>query len=143
MRYRLRTLLTVVTLVAICFGYEVDWIHRRRVFLSAKEAAWADHQSESHKGEAVRWWRFQLHDSGNCIAPQLLWLFGERGVNTILIAVPDKDVINGKTGYEMSHNQPDYRLAKRLFPEAEIEPIKWSKDIPDDQGAAWHPIKVH
>jgi hypothetical protein len=55
--------------------------------------------------------------------------------------ISEKDIEFREHTYEMPASQPDFKLAKRLFPEAEILPIRWSDDIPLDQQRGFYEIR--
>jgi hypothetical protein len=76
LRFSLRTLFVLVTLVAIWAAYSAHWIRQRREFVRKLE-------SDS--------WPFTVAEFNSAIfAPGLLGLFGEDGVETITLAIePD------------------------------------------------------
>ncbi len=86
-RFGLRSLFIFVTLVAIWAAYSVNWIRERREFVRKLDS------------DPFAITRF---DSA-FYAPGLLWLFGEDGVESIVLL-----------------NVSDAAEARRLFPEAQI-----------------------
>lgn len=142
-RYSLRTLLIVITAICVGLGYEINWIHQRQVFLADQlarhNAAWAGHETDPRKSRTLDWWRNQLASTDNR-APAFLWLFGETAVFRLIIVIPDEDIIDRRKEdwrgvyrqYEMAASQSDYRRARRLFPEAEVIPMRWGDHIPAD-----------
>ncbi len=93
-RFGLRSLFIFVTLVAVWAAYSANWIRERREFVS---------KLESDPFAIARF------DSA-LYAPGLLWLFGEDGVESIVLL-----------------NETDAAEARRLFPEAQVEscPPEW------------------
>ncbi len=92
-RFGLRSLFIFVTLVALWAAYSANWIRERREFVR---------KLESDPFAIARF------DSA-FYAPGLLWLFGEDGVESIVL-----------------QSETDTAEARRLFPEAQIAgPPKW------------------
>jgi len=138
MRYRLRTLLIIVTALCIVLGYVTNWRFQRHRFLTEQalrsQGAVAQYQTK-------RWEHSVL--SVNCRAspessynrpPLLLRLLGERGYHAIVISVPASDITpqqadNGHgvplAKYYALNSQTDYERAVRLFPEASIWPCTY------------------
>src|SRR6187455_2309999 len=93
--FSLRTLLIFVTLFCVWLGYEMNWIHQRRAFLTR--------QFESHlvalpvPAESDRrewgnvWWQGQTITYG--AAPGGLWIFGESGIVQLSVVVPESDIV--------------------------------------------------
>jgi hypothetical protein len=94
-RFGLRSLFIFVTVIAIWAAYSANWIRQRREFVRKLE-------SDPVFFTIVRF------DSA-FYAPGLLWLFGEDGVESIVLP-----------------NVSDAADARRLFPEAQIaSPPDW------------------
>jgi hypothetical protein len=92
----------VVTAVCCFLGYELDWIRQRHRFI------------ETHNPDAFR-------SDQDTRAPQLLWCFGEQGMNNLLFDVDPKDVSFDPTGRRyIRSNTPVVATARRLFPESRI-----------------------
>lgn len=68
-RYTMRTLFIVMTVLAVFIAYHANWIRQRRAVVYGKKWSFCVHLPETveHK------------------APGLLWLFGERGYDRILL----------------------------------------------------------
>jgi hypothetical protein len=113
-RWSLQTMFVVVTAFACWLGYELNWIKQRHELLTKHQAYFTEvgiDLSQAGPTPAPR-------------APGLLWLFGERGHAEVdLLFLIDKE--EDRTPPEAF---PDVRLAKRLFPEAEIEAAVFSRD---------------
>ena len=93
-RFGLRSLFIVVTLVAIWAAYSANWIRQRREFVR-KTVSDPFHFSIAQFDSAFS-------------APGLLWLFGESGVESIVLQSP---------------TESDFAEARRLFPEAQIATV--------------------
>jgi hypothetical protein len=94
-RFGLRALFVFVTLAAVWAAYSVHWIRQRREFVRAMQAG---------PSTAIA-----IHEG--VLAPGLLWLFGESGVEDIGLQSPDES---------------DVQEARRLFPEAQVGvPPEW------------------
>ena len=116
MRYSLRTLLIAITALGCFLGYELSWIRQRRQFLADHDLARQSHVSYSYgllyTSEDVG----RLGVTRKCpTAPGLLWLFGEKGVNVMVIDVPPE-----LTGQQRQSVPELVATARRLFPESEI-----------------------
>jgi hypothetical protein len=150
--YSLRTLLIGVTALALWLGYEVNWIHQRHAFLASQfehHLAVAPVPSEQERRDWVgEWWRQKT--GTNRHVPWSLRLFGELGVVNVSVIVPETDITIRTWGYdnaelpvewpEISASQPDYRRAKRLFPEAQILPVRpeeWSIEYRGGEMSDW------
>jgi hypothetical protein len=89
-RFGLKSLFILVTLAAIWAAYSASWIRQRRDFVRKLE---------------LDSWPFTVARFDSAVsAPHLLWLFGEKGAEGIVLG-----------------NEPDMAEARRLFPEAQIE----------------------
>lgn len=108
LRFSLRTVFIVVTLIAIVIGKQVDWIKRRHSFLAEGRA------------EPGFTWPSDKHPA----APGLLWLWGEHGHKSLWLNFWDSDGESLKQEIE---------IAQHLFPEAEIE--IWS--FGEQGGGSW------
>ncbi len=152
MRFRLRTLMIVITALALWLGYEFNWIHKRHAFLAQQfeyHLAAAPVPSGTERREWVsEWWRGQTAMPGN--PPRVLRLLGEVGVGRLSVIVPESDITmriweSDAAGAPVSwpeivETQADYRRAKRLFPEAEIVPVRpehWSRAYRGGEMSAW------
>jgi hypothetical protein len=144
----LRILLAMVMAIAAFIAYEANWMHQRRAFLSQErarqEAAWSGHESSPYKQQWIDWW--QMRQESNALAPGLLWLFGESAIRELRVLIPDSDIHRQEAAQEPSliicADQRDFRRACRLFPEAEVVPIKMDDYVPTDQGRAHFVIYV-
>src|ERR1051325_1504803 len=93
-RFSLRSLFVVVTALCSFFAYELSWIRQRREFLTSHGLSHAaDEQDYSRRWRyGVEYSRDDFHSLGtvrHCPrAPGMLSLFGERGVNTLVMHVP-------------------------------------------------------
>jgi hypothetical protein len=107
LRFSLRTLFVVVTVVSLCLAYPLNWIHQRHKFVADNAAL-----IESMGVGSSLWRDFSLHMGPLPQAPLLLRAFGERPLArlTVLLVVdePPDDV------------PEEIHRARRLFPEAEI-----------------------
>ncbi len=91
-RFSLRTLLVVVTLVGCWLGYQLNWIRQRH-------AAFQDRRLQIVRLSPP------AYSPG---APQLLWLFGERGITGVYLMDPEL-------------TPGDLKRLKSLFPEACVD----------------------
>lgn len=139
-----------ITALAVWLGYNINLIQQRQAFLSDQLArhvateytlTFPDNHTERRRIDqqrATEWWHKQLATGQTAAWP--LNLFGEAGVGNLWVVVPasdtaDRDWQQAKYGLfhgkaiwkEISSLQPDYRRAKRLFPEANVRPV-----APDD-----------
>src|SRR5262245_52766098 len=89
-QFSLRSFLLLVTLVCVGVGY---WVHRSK--------AWIRQRHEALENRLC----YDFSDSACTTAPGGLWMFGERGVITILCS------------------QENAEMAGRLFPESVISPM--------------------
>jgi hypothetical protein len=140
--FSLRTLFVIVTALCLWLGYHVNWIRQRHAFLDDQltRHLQTQHLGKNHDGTTFvsqsdpqlvnEWWYEQLATGKP--APWPLRWFGEQGVGHLWVVVRASDVTLrtwGDNGIgpvkwpEISASQPDYRSAKRLFPEAQIRPI--------------------
>ncbi|QDT72959.1 hypothetical protein [Lacipirellula limnantheis] len=86
-------MLVVMTLLALFFGYHLNWIRQRRAAIAT--------------GEVVP--TFNLKQSSfPPVAPGLLGIFGERGYNEFTVHYRDP-----------IHREGELKRVKKLFPEAE------------------------
>jgi hypothetical protein len=91
-RFGLRSLFILVTLVAVWAAYSANWIRERRDFVRKLE-------SDPLSSTIARF-------NSAFYAPGLLWLFGEDGVESMVLP-----------------NESDSAVARRLFPEAQIASV--------------------
>lgn len=141
--FSLRTLIICVTALCIWLGYQVNWIRQREAFLAEQftrhlktQRFVLDEQQQtivlqSDPTFVSEWWHEQLVTGK--IAPWPIRWFGEEGVGSLWVVVRESDVTlrtSGDDGLgpvrwpEISTSQPDYRRAKRLFPEAQVRPVR-------------------
>lgn len=100
LRFSLRTLFVVVTLLACWLGYQLNWIRQRREFYARNEADMLRYCGSTMIGEQY----------GS--APGLLWLFGESAKPLIVLHV------EGESPEVLTPADLEkIRLARRLFPE--------------------------
>ncbi len=86
-----------IALVAVWLAWNLNWIRQRREFV---------HRLELDTSDILTLDRFDSVHS----APGLLWLFGEKGVQYILL-----------------QSESDFAEARRLFPEARIDRVpEWA-----------------
>lgn len=85
-RYSLRTIFVAMAVVAIFVAYHVNWIRQRREFLKIEDV-----------------WDFSGGFRGRPPAPGLLWMFGEKGIQHLVIG---------------QSSDADLSVAESLFPEA-------------------------
>jgi hypothetical protein len=97
-RFSLRTLFVLITACAIFFGWELHWKNQRHEYL------------KTHKG---------FNAATRLRAPGLLWLFGELGVNQVVVESPGFGEMSAKRLYN-DHAPPEAVAARNLFPEAAI-----------------------
>jgi hypothetical protein len=124
-----------ITAVCMWLGYEWHWVRQRKEFLAKQLAHHVGRYP--HESRVADWWHRQL--AVNDRAPGLLWLFGEQGVGRLWVVVPTHDIVQrgwprdlagDSTWDEVSALQPDYRRARRLFPEALVTPIRPDDPLP-------------
>lgn len=128
LRFSLRTLLAVVTAIGCFLGYELNWIMQRREFLLSHGLGHVRDLIEQQQRwqYGIMYSRDDFHSLGTIRkcprAPSLLWLFGESGVNTILMNVPKSELsMNGETNeYDAPNRIPAVAELRRLFPEATL-----------------------
>jgi len=101
-RFGLRSLLLVLTVVAVVLGYHANWIRQRR---------------EASEGWLTSYWSPPPNRIPK--APGLLWLLGERGYGHIW---------RESTGSLTPEEEAQLAKMKRLFPEATIT---WEVDLND------------
>jgi len=104
MRYRLRTLLIVVTAICCLLAYEMSWIRERRAFFHADK---------------------NIHASfGSTPAPGLLRLFNARGYTRFCFPVPmEATAVNDAGERTISAAYPLLKRCKELFPEAKMQVV--------------------
>lgn len=85
-RYSLRALLVLMTLLALFFWYHVDWIKQRRAAIDSGYVLAVEYSGD-------------ISPPG----PGLLWLFKERGYDTVFVPNDSEDTL---------------KWARALFPEA-------------------------
>jgi hypothetical protein len=87
----------IVALVAVWLAYSANWIRQRREFVR-------DKQADASTSIFVR--------ESPVVAPGLLWVFGEDGVEVLLLQTP---------------TESDFAEGRRLFPEAQIATVpEWA-----------------
>lgn len=120
-RISLRMLLLAVTVLALFFGYHVNWLHGRHAMLARYEslAAAAGAESEFLREE----WRWRNPGDPDVEPPGLLGLFGERGVDELWLVFYSDD-----PALDAAARSAEFRRARQLFPEADI----WFSEIPRD-----------
>jgi hypothetical protein len=116
MRYRLRTLLIVVTGICCFMGYELEWIRKRRAFLD-----W-DYPSGHEQYSVYRVIDTRRVGSAGTytIAPSALWLFGEKGIYGLWFYIQPEDVLRDPAGRDYIRSTPAMAAARRLFPESKV-----------------------
>jgi hypothetical protein len=115
MRFSLRTLFVVLTAFCCFLGHEVSWLKQRRQFLSTYGDFNRYPYQSVHTSEDVG----RLGVIKKCPgAPGLLWLFGEKGVNVIVMGIPPQDM--DSTGRLRQPEPAPVATARRLFPESSI-----------------------
>ena len=99
MRYRLRTLMIVITLVCVWLGYHLHWMQQRRDALG-----WVE-------GQMAYWEDVPIQQGGafpGASAPWRLRMLGTEGVKTISVMAYQEEEL------------PKKRELARLFPEAQV-----------------------
>lgn len=129
MRFSLRSMLAATTMfccLAALAAYEMDWIKQRRAFRELPNFTFVESQSHSN-------------DSSQPRAPQLLWLFGERGVAFMTMEVRDEDLQYTAQGEPKLTAAPRQNVlrAHALFPEATIYATDESGDVAEDLSGYW------
>jgi hypothetical protein len=111
LRFSLRTLFVLVTVVGCWLGYQLNWIRQRHELIAQLER-----DSDSHS------W---VDDEPLTSAPWSLSLLGEPGYSTVSFSIRLGDVIRWENILTpvVSDSHPKIKLAKRLFPEADLELI--------------------
>ena len=104
LRFSLRTLLIVVTVLSCWLGYHLNWIRQRNQALRDTQVANAD-TAKDFSGF------LGSGEPGRPIAPSWLYLFGERGVTSINIWMTADQEADRKKVEEF----------RRLFPESRVE----------------------
>jgi hypothetical protein len=97
-RFSLRTLFVVVTVFGCWLGYELNWIRQRHAVIA--EPKWS--VIEREPGALAQ----------QPTAPDLLWIWGERGYATATRAVRRGDSLNGA--------REEIQKVERLFPESRV-----------------------
>lgn len=113
LRFSLRALFLVVTVVCVWLGYHLNWIRQRHAFLAEQEAAAANSVNISRTV---------------CEAPLQLRLLGESGIDRLPLYVvidPSKNQDRDTILREATH------WASRLFPESRLLVVLQTK--PDDR----------
>jgi len=100
-RYSLRALLVVMTLFALFFWYHINWIKQRRAAIASGYVTTFEGPGETPPP-----------------APGLLWLFGEKGYNGILIEAHTDDEL--EPGMSLF---PEAAVANALFSDASLSPF--------------------
>jgi hypothetical protein len=119
-RFSLRTMFVVVTVLAIWLGYHINWARQRRDALS----------SGRFTGDRVLATGMAPALPKMVTAPGLLWLLGEPGYVSIVMAVPERVPLK-LTAAEQS----EFDRVARLFPEARQNYLRW---VPPDFAHAGH-----
>jgi hypothetical protein len=142
-------LLLVATAVGVVLAYEKSWIQQRHAFIAEQlerhKAAW---DGDVEGARTIQWWKDQLN-SDKC-APGLLCMFGEAAVRELFVLIPEQDIVRRQRGtpdelysqLEMRPSQPDYLRARRLFPEANVTPMKWADHVPRESARAFYEITL-
>ena len=98
-RYSLRTVFVVLTVLGVWLGSQVNWIRERREYIVAHgRFGVGDPFAESASESSPR-------------APNLLWLLGEEGIDSLEIST---------TRLSGGEIPPEAAKARRLFPEAAL-----------------------
>src|SRR5262245_38567462 len=117
-RFSLRSLLLLVTALCLFLGYELEWIRRRRAFLHEQLTKHAPECNVYHDFRTREWESLHLTPFDMFYTdkhgPQLLWLFKERGVGLLRVAIPERDVTRNEKGvYTVSRANPTIKRAER------------------------------
>ena len=102
LRFSLRTLFVLVTVVCVWLGYQLNWIRERRKYL------------EEHPGVV----REPSPQDNVATAPNLLWLLPESGVTRLHVQSPG---FFDEADYHHDNPSLEATRARELFPEAIIE----------------------
>ncbi len=107
-QFKLRTLMIVVTILAVFLGYPINWMRQRHNFLIQVDRSGSFYRRGPVVGPVTA-------QSKPAEAPLLLRVFGERGQERIVVSINDA----AKEGLN-EDSQELLNSAKRLFPEAEL-----------------------
>src|SRR5438552_1939151 len=120
LQFSLRTLFVVVTLLCVWLAWEVNWIRQRHALLASHKVFLFDELVGPTPKDTPP------------PAPGMLWLFGETGVQNMVVWTVDRSDagLPLDSDLEAFRMSDEYRLAGRLFPEAHL--ILWRKTINDD-----------
>jgi len=125
-RRRVRSLFLFVTAVCLFLGYQLEWVRQRHAFLdeqldTAKARAWwavhfeGNGIEDEKKRRSIQYNVYYTNDPG----PWLLWLVGEKRINTLMVQLPDNE-LRSRGDTILASSQPLLARAKRLFPEAAL-----------------------
>jgi hypothetical protein len=92
LRFSLRTMFVLVTVLCVCLAYHLHWINQRHVALQ-----WI----KTHGG----------HPDGECPPPIRLWCLGERGVESLIVVVAEHERI--QRGIELRALLPESKIYRR------------------------------
>jgi hypothetical protein len=118
-RWSLRTMFVVVTVFACWLGYELNWIRQRHKFLAEQIAM---REGREHNGRYSYDSNRFLHRFGGT-APNLLWLFGEKGLSEIHMIVVEDDwekSLPANPPDPLFYSRPEFNRVKSLFPEVQL-----------------------
>ncbi len=108
-RISLRMLLLIVTVLALFFGYHVNWLHQRHLLLAKYDSL---AESASAESEFLRdEWRWRNPAETHMEPPGLLGLFGESGVDELWLVFYSDDPANAAT-----ERATEFRKAKQPVP---------------------------
>ncbi len=111
LRFSLRTLFVVVTVLASWLGYELNWVRQRHQLLNRPDVLHWDQTTVVGVNLLV-----QLPKETPPRAPGLLWLFGETGIVELAWLIDESQ-------FDESRSMDSYQevqLARALFPEATL-----------------------
>jgi hypothetical protein len=127
--FSLRTLFVIVTVSAAWIGYELNWIRQRHELISRQAHLLFTSQEVDARDEGSIAWAIEQVSGDRVapvtptVAPGLLGLFCERGLNDLALTV-QIDESNKLSRSSLA----EIARAKRLFPEAKISLFCRSSD---------------
>src|SRR5437868_10255246 len=83
-RFSLRSLFVLMTVICVFMGYELEWIRRRRAFLDEQVPLLIELEETQSRESHLR-----MAYLGGPRAPHLLWMFNESGVDLLEFVVED------------------------------------------------------